>query len=87
MERQGSKPDCELFCCLILNTKTKVLAKQMSEYQGDVLPDAPASGEIAEPGRAELLDECEEQFAVLQQLQNEIALRRPIHFKTQPIRL
>ncbi|KAJ8365816.1 hypothetical protein SKAU_G00146470 [Synaphobranchus kaupii] len=52
----------------------KALAKQMSEYQGDLPPDAPASRDIPEAGRAELLDECEEQFSLLQQLQNEITL-------------
>ncbi|XP_064171885.1 centromere protein K [Anguilla rostrata] len=52
----------------------KALAKQTSEYQGHLPSDAPAGRELPEAARAELLDECEDQFSQLQQLQNEIAL-------------
>ncbi|KAJ8389832.1 hypothetical protein AAFF_G00113010 [Aldrovandia affinis] len=51
----------------------KALANQMSEYQDNLPPDALAS-ELSEAARVELIDECEEQFCQLQQLQSEITL-------------
>ncbi|XP_061088460.1 centromere protein K [Conger conger] len=57
-----------------LMENAQALAKQMSEYQGNLPPDTPVSRELSEAARAELLDECEEQFSLLQQLQNDLTL-------------
>ncbi|KAI1896834.1 hypothetical protein AGOR_G00098940 [Albula goreensis] len=59
----------------------RALAKQMSEYQSNLPPDAPASKELSETAREALLEECEEQFCQLQQLQNEITLEETESFQ------
>ncbi|XP_048844152.1 centromere protein K [Brienomyrus brachyistius] len=52
----------------------KALSKQMSEYQGILPPHPPVSKQCSEAAWEELLDECDEQFNQMQQLQNDIAV-------------
>ncbi|XP_066553002.1 centromere protein K isoform X2 [Amia ocellicauda] len=54
----------------------RALAKQMSVYQGSLAPDLATdeSSERTQRARDELLNECEEQWKQLEELQNKITL-------------
>ncbi|KAL7852419.1 hypothetical protein SRHO_G00182040 [Serrasalmus rhombeus] len=59
-----------------LTPRTKTRSRQLAMEQQSKIPETPAETDTgcSEAMKAELLDECEEQFGLLQKLQNEIIL-------------